>query len=190
MSAPSFWSRYRGLIVVVALGLVFVVATVSGAFDDVDPEGIRAMVLEAGPWGMLLFLVLFTVGELVHIPGMLFVIAGVLTYGRGVGFALGFAGAVISVSVGFLVVRLFGGQALAELKWKFVQRILAKMDERPVPTVFVLRSIFWLAPALTFALAMTKVRFRHFFVGSCLGLIAPVAFVTLALEQAMTLFSS
>lgn len=184
-TTPSFWSRYRGLIVMVALLAIFVAAILSGAFKDVDPEQIRQTVVDAGPWGVLLFILLFTLGELVHIPGMVFIAGGVLAYGRTGGFAVGLLGAVFSVAVSFLLVRAFGGQALHKIKYKRVQQILSKLDERPVGTVFVLRSVLWLAPALNFALAMSRVRFRDYLIGSTLGLLIPIAGVVLFFEQAL-----
>lgn len=160
-------------------------ASATGVFDDLDPERIRTLVTACGVWGVLAFLLLFALGELAHIPGMVFVVAGILAYGRGAGFFVALAGAVFSVTVSFVLVRKLGGQALQEIRWRFVQRLLARLDQRPVSTVFVLRSILWLAPPLNFALAMSNVRFRDYLVGSALGLVAPVAIVTLLFDVAV-----
>lgn len=153
--------------------------------DDVDPERVRAAIVAAGPWGVALFVAMFVVGELIHIPGMVFVLAGVLTYGRSMGFLVALLGAVASVAFSFWLVRTFGGQALTHIRFKLLQRMLGKLDARPVQTVFVLRSIFWIAPALNYALAMSRVRFRDYLVGSTLGLVLPILGVTLLFEQAM-----
>ena len=177
--------RYRAFIVVGILALIFVAALASGVADDVDPERVRAAIVAAGPWGVGLFVVMFVVGELIHIPGMVFVLAGVLTYGRSMGFLVALLGAVASVAFSFWLVRTFGGQALTHIRFKLLQRMLGKLDARPVQTVFVLRSIFWIAPALNYALAMSRVRFRDYLVGSTLGLVLPILGVTLLFEQAM-----
>lgn len=185
----SFWSRFRPVIVIGALFLIFVAAAASGAFDNVDPETIRATITEAGAWGVGLFVLLFAVGELVHIPGMVFVAGAVLAYGPLGGFAVGLAGAIFSVTVSFWLVRTFGGQALDKIRWKVVQNILAKLDDRPVTTVVVLRSLLWLAPPLNFALAMSRVKFRDYFVGSALGLLAPVAVMAFFFEHLIGLMA-
>ncbi|MCB9649898.1 MAG: TVP38/TMEM64 family protein [Deltaproteobacteria bacterium] len=166
------------------LALIFVAALASGVADDVDPERVRAAIVAAGPWGVALFVAMFVVGELIHIPGMVFVLAGVLTYGRSMGFLVALLGAVASVAFSFWLVRTFGGQALTHIRFKLLQRMLGKLDARPVQTVFVLRSIFWIAPALNYALAMSRVRFRDYLVGSTLGLVLPILGVTLLFEQA------
>lgn len=183
---PGFIARHRAAIVMLVLVGIFVVAAVSGAFDGVDPETVRAAVQSAGAWGVLLFVVGFALGELVHIPGMVFVAGGVLAYGQLGGFAVGLLGAVFSVTVSFWLVRTFGGQALEKIRWPIVRRLLAKLDARPVRTIILLRTLLWLAPALNFALAMTKVRFRDYLLGSTLGLLAPVAGMAFFFETLMT----
>jgi uncharacterized membrane protein YdjX (TVP38/TMEM64 family) len=116
----------------------------------------------------------FTGGELLHVPGMVFVAAGILAYGRAVGFFVVLAAAIVSVCTAFLLVRTVGGRALAGVERPFVRRALAHLDAHPVRTVFLLRLVLWLAPPLNYALALTNLRFRDYLAGSVLGLIAPV----------------
>lgn len=181
----AFLAKYRAPLVLVGFAGLFVAVTLSGAFDGVTPEQIRDEIRGAGAWGMLLFVVAFAVGELLHIPGMVFVVAGVLTYGRVNGFLVGLAGAVVSVTVSFVLVRALGGQGLTKLKWKWVAKALDQLDARPFRTVALLRLVLWVAPPLNFALAMSRVRLRDYVLGSAAGLVLPVLFVTLLFEQAM-----
>lgn len=179
----DFVTKYRAVLVMVALAAIAVGAAASGALDDVSPETVRTWVLAAGPWGIVLFLVAFAAGELVHIPGICFVAGGVLVYGPLGGFLVGLVGAIFSVSVSFWIVRVFGGQALTKLRWRFVQKMLSRLDERPVKTIVMLRSVLWLAPALNFVLAMSPVRFSHYLIGSTVGLIGPIALMSVFFEQ-------
>jgi uncharacterized membrane protein YdjX (TVP38/TMEM64 family) len=103
-----------------------------------------------------------------------FVAGGILAYGRAIGFAVSLAAAVCSVGASFLIVRAVGGKALAEIERPFVKRMMAKLDERPILTVLILRSIFWLSPPLNYGLALSNMRFRDYLIGSALGLIVPV----------------
>jgi uncharacterized membrane protein YdjX (TVP38/TMEM64 family) len=114
------------------------------------------------------------VGELIHVPGMVFVGAGILAYGRVLGFGVSLAAALCSVGVSFVVVRAVGGKALAELERPFVKRMMEKLEQRPITTVVVLRSIFWLAPALNYALALSSIRLRDYLIGSAFGLLVPI----------------
>ena len=66
-------------------------------------------------------------------------------------------------------------KALLAIRRPFIRRWLARVDERPVLAVAGLRSVFWMTPALTYALAFTRVGFRDYMIGTALGLALPVA---------------
>jgi uncharacterized membrane protein YdjX (TVP38/TMEM64 family) len=153
---------------------IFVALKLSGALDDFDARRVRGHVEAAGIWGALLYVVMFSAGELIHIPGMVFVAAGIMAYGRTVGFGLALAGSLCSVVVSFVLVRAIGGKALAEIERPWMKRIMAKLDQRPILTVVVLRSVLWLAPALNYALALSSIRFRDYLIGSAIGLLVPI----------------
>jgi uncharacterized membrane protein YdjX (TVP38/TMEM64 family) len=157
--------------VVVAL-LVVRYTTSFGA--SLSTARIRDLVQHAGAAGIALFVVAFTVGELLHVPGMVFVAAAVMAWGRVGGGAIAYVAALVSVSVGFAVVRAIGGQPLATIKQPRIRAILARLDRRPILTVALLRLILWVAPALTYALALSSVRFRDYLLGSALGLAMPM----------------
>lgn len=165
-----------------ATGGIFLWLKLSGQLDDLSAERVRALVQEAGPYGILLFVVAFVVGELIHLPGMVFVAAGILAFGRTTGFFVSLTAAVCSVGFSFFLVRALGGKALAEIERPFVKRMLAKLDERPITTVLILRSIFWLAPPLNYALALSSIRSRDYLIGSTLGLVVPVFAATFVFD--------
>lgn len=158
----------------------------TGIVEDFDVERIRRTVQDAGALGILAFFAVFSIGELFHIPGIVFLVAGLLSWGRTLGFPIVFSGAVISVCVSFVVVRAIGGKALAALDRPLFRRILSRLEDRPIRTVFLLRAVLFLAPPLNYALAMTNVRFRHYLIGSALGLIPGVLAVTLLFDWVIT----
>lgn len=162
---------------------VYVIGRMTGVIGDVDPESIRTAVEDAGALGVVVFVAAFALGLFFHVPGMVFVVAGVLIWGRALGFPVALLGAVVAVSFTFLIVRRAGGQALTTIDKPFVKKVLGQLDARPIRTVIVLRCLFWLAPAMNYALAMSTVRFKHFVVGSAVGLVVPVALVTFLTEM-------
>jgi uncharacterized membrane protein YdjX (TVP38/TMEM64 family) len=173
LGQPVRWWRL-GLLAAVVVGL-FVVARVSGLHAYLSAERIRAITTAAGPWGPIAFVVITCVGELVHVPGVVFVAAAVVAYGRTGGGALAFVGVLCAVSVSFLVVRTIGGKPLRALRSSLARRILSHLDGHPVRTIFLLRLLLWMAPQLNYALALSSVRFRSYLLGSALGLLAPIA---------------
>jgi len=169
------WARVAALAALV-LGLV-VVGRLTGLTDHLSAPRIRAALAAAGVWGPVLFVVAFSAGELVHVPGTVFVAAAVFSYGRLGGCALALCGAVVSLSVNFVVVRAVGGEPLGAVRRPFVRRMLAHLDGRPVRTIALLRLVLWMAPQLNYALALSSVRFRDYLAGSVLGLAVPITVI-------------
>ena len=98
------------------------------------------------------------------------------------------AGALVSITVSFFVIRGIGGQSLAEIERPFIRRMLSRLDARPIRTVALLRCFLWVAPALNYALAMSRLRFREYFLGSALGLLLPMPLMSVFIDQLLELF--
>ncbi|MEM9068358.1 MAG: VTT domain-containing protein [Myxococcota bacterium] len=177
----KLWARLGALVVLLVGSYVF--AHQSGLTEELSRDRIRELMEGAGAWGFLLFLGVFAVGELLHIPGLVFVAAAILAYGQLLGGAAGYLGAVISVSVSFVVVRAVGGQPLENVKRPFLRKWLERLNDQPIRAVAFLRLLLWMAPPLNYALAMSGVRFRDYVVGSALGLAIPIAIVSLVFEK-------
>jgi len=170
-----------GIILLLALAL-FVVAKAAGLTEQLSAEAIRDLATSAGFYGVLLFLGVFVAGNLFHVPGMPFVFAGVVGYGAVTGGVIALLGAVLAVTFTFVIVRWLGGKALDEVKSPLIRKALTHLDDRPLATVFVLRSLFQTSPALNYALAMSRVRLRDYVVGSAMGMTVPVIAVALFVE--------
>lgn len=174
------WLRI-GALVVVTITLV-AIGHATGATEHLTRERIQALMSGLGALGFLAFVVLFTVGELVHVPGIVFVGAAIVAYGPWLGFGAGLAGAIVSLSVSFWVVRLVGGQPLGQIQRPFLRRMLDRLETQPIRTVAVLRVLFQMLPALNYGLAMSKVRFRDYLFGSVLGLVPVIAVIAASFD--------
>ncbi len=176
------------------LGALLLVSELLGVRQRVsaDPraavEDLRVAMQSAGPWGALLFVVVFCLGELIHVPGLVFVAAGVLAYGQVQGGALSYLAGVASMTVSFLVVRGVSGQALAEIDKPWLKRAMQWVDARPVTTIAALRAVLLLSPPLNYALALSSVRLREYVLGSALGLIPPILVAVLAFDWVIRTF--
>src|SRR5262245_59633281 len=83
--AKRRWARVR---LVAVLALPVVLYALGRAFDvqhRFTVDGLRSVMASAGALGMALYVVAFCAGELVQVPGLVFIAAGVLAYGRVVG---------------------------------------------------------------------------------------------------------
>lgn len=165
----------RLVILGVIVGALLLAAHFSGLTASFSQARVRSLIQSAGSWSILIFIAAFAVGELLHIPGLVFVGAAVLAFGRVRGAMLSYAGAVVSMSVTFAFIRAVGGQPLGTIRNGRVQAVLAKLDQRPIVTVALIRLITWLTPAINYVLALSSVRFRDYFIGSAIGLVLPVS---------------
>lgn len=175
------WLRLLALVLI--LLSLFAVGHYTGFNQSLSIEGIRQRVQDAGAYGVILLLVLFVIGLLVQVPGMVFVGVSIFVYGRLLGGGLAWFGGLLALSVSFLVVRSVGGEALAEIKSPFMKKIFARMDDYPIATVATLRIFFQFSPPLNYALALSPLKFRDYIIGSALGLMPVVVFVSLLFER-------
>jgi uncharacterized membrane protein YdjX (TVP38/TMEM64 family) len=171
-----------GILVLLVAALILV-AELTGLRARLSLDGIRA--LTAGPGGLALFAAAFSAAQVAHLPGMAFVAAAVVSWGPLRGGVIGWLAAVLAVCVSFVVVRAVGGRAPAKISRPRLERLLAAVERRPIRTVLMLRLLFWLSPALNSALALSRVRFRDYAVGSAAGLLAPILVVALFLDRVL-----
>ena len=179
----------RLLALAALLAGLWLVADQSGLRASMTQDGIRQMMDDAGALGVVSYLIAFAAGQLAQLPGLAFVLAARVAYGPVLGFFVAYTGALLSVSVSFFLVRAVGGRALAGMKWSWARRALGRLEDRPLSTIIALRTLFALSPPLNYALAMSSTRFRHYFAGSAIGLVAPIAFYVFLSDYLLTLTS-
>jgi uncharacterized membrane protein YdjX (TVP38/TMEM64 family) len=168
--------RYKRVIgVVLFLAILFALFELSGLRDNFNLPFIRDTILHHQLGGLALFVALFSLGNLIQIPGWVFLAAAVLTLGRLWGGVVTYVAAVMSCALTFVTIRAVGGDALRLIKNRIAVRLLARLDAHPVSSVALLRTLFQTAPALNYALAMSGIEFRRYLVGTLIGLPLPIA---------------
>lgn len=171
------WQRARiPVLVIVLVGLYFL-ARQSGTLEDADPHRIRAVVEQWGLYGIVLYILLFSVGLFLYIPGTLFIIAAGLAYGNLWGVVIAMLGANVAVNVSFFFVRLIGGTPFETHSHPLVEKLLRGLHSSPVINVSIMRLLVGTSPGLNYLLALSAIKPRQHFLGSCIGMIAPVGTV-------------
>jgi len=167
--------RHQRLWAVVAfLGLLLAVFQLSGLRDNFSLAYLHQKFLDNAASGLLIFIALFALGNLVQIPGWIFLAAAVLALGQAWGGVVTYIAAVASCAFTFWVIRLIGGDALRQLNGKWATRLLGRLDAHPIVSIVVLRMLLQTVPALNYALAMSGVKFRNYLIGTLLGLPLPI----------------
>ena len=138
----------------------------------------RQVVLQHEIGGLMLFILLFSLGNLIQIPGWVFLAAAVLTRGRFWGGAVTYVAAVTSCAFTFVTIRALGGDALRLLENRVAVRTLRELDAHPVASVVLLRILFQTVPVLNYTLAMSGVGFGSYLLGTLAGLPLPILLYT------------
>ena len=172
--------RYQRLFAVLLfLTVLFAAFEISGLREHFSLEFLRERINEHMLSGLLIFVLLFCLGNLIQMPGWIFLAAAVLALGEMWGGIATYIAACISCVFTFLSIRWVGGAALRKLDNRLVTRLLARLDAQPVRSIFVLRILFQTVPALNYTLAISGVGFREYLLGTLLGLPLPIFFYCL-----------
>lgn len=167
------WLRL-GLLAAFLLG-VFWIGKATGFTEQLTVEGIRESMRAAGAGGFAVFVAVFCIGQLLYIPGFVFVMVSGLAYGPLWGSVASVIAATISVAVSFFIVRTIGGQPLKDIQIKrpFLQKPLDQLEQQPVRSMIVIRLFLWAIPPVNYTLAMSGVSFRDYMVAAVIGMTPP-----------------
>lgn len=176
--------RHRRLLAVALfLAILLAVFEFSGLRGHFDLPFLRQTILDHRLGGLLIFVLLFALGNLIQIPGWIFLAAAVLALGQSWGGLATYVAASISSVASFLLIRSIGGDALRQLDNRLASRILARLDDAPIRSILLARMLFQTLPALNYALALSGVRFRAYLAGTLLGLPLPIALYCLFFDH-------
>ena len=68
------------------------------------------------------------------------------------------------------------------MKNRFLRRALAALDSHPVLTVAMLRLVFLLSGPVNAALAMSRVRYSQYLLGTAVGMLPAMCFFSLTMS--------
>lgn len=167
--------RYQRMFAVLLfLAVLFAAFELSGLREHFSLDFLRQRISEHVYSGLLIFVLLFCLGNLIQVPGWIFLAAAVLALGQMWGGIATYVAACVSCAFTFLSIRWIGGSALRKLDNKIVAHLLARLDAQPVRSVALLRVVFQTVPALNYTLALSGVGFREYLIGTLLGLPLPI----------------
>ena len=180
--------RYKRLLLVIAfLALLLGLFQLSGLRDNFTQAFLHKQFIENAFTGLMVFIVLFALGNLIQIPGWIFLAAAVISLDRFWGGLATYLAAVVSCAFTFWVIRSVGGDSLRQIRNPYAIRLLSKLERHPVWSTFFLRLLLQTSPPLNYALAMSGIRFKSYLIGTLLGLPIPIALYCLFFDYMATL---
>ena len=167
--------RYKRLLIVALfLAVLFAVFQISGLRGHFNLAFLHQQIVDNKISGLLIFVLLFCLGNLIQVPGWIFLAAAVLALGKSWGGLATYIAAIISCVFTFLTIRFVGGDAIRELNNRYALKLLRSLDAHPIKSVALLRVLFQTVPALNYALALSGVKFYKYLIGTILGLPLPI----------------
>lgn len=148
-----------------AIGLALILGTP-------DIAALRSRVNAAGPWGPVLFFGLYAALAMVPFPKALLTAAGGALFGLWAGAGLSLAGALVGAIISFGAGRLLGRDSVDRLIRGRVPRVDALLADHGLYAVLIVR-LSPLVPfiATNYASGLTGVAFRHYVLGSAVGMV-------------------
>lgn len=168
-------TRARLVLLVAFLIGVYAIGAMTGFTEELTVDSIRESMRRAGVGGFFVFIATFCIGQLLYIPGFVFVMVAGLAYGPLWGSVASVIAANISVAVSFVIVRTIGGQPLRDIQIQrpFLQKPLDHLEDRPIRSMIVIRLFLWAIPPVNYTLAMSGVSFRDYMIAAAIGMTPP-----------------
>ncbi|MBW2252103.1 MAG: TVP38/TMEM64 family protein [Deltaproteobacteria bacterium] len=125
----------------------------------------------AGYWAPGLFVLIYTVGLCVFLPGTLLTGLGAAIFGAYWGFLYVWIGAMLGASAAFFIGRTLGREFAASLIGDRLKKYDDAIERNGFATVLYLRLVYFPFTPMNFGMGLTKVHFRDYFFGTGLGII-------------------
>ncbi len=124
-----------------------------------------------GPWAPVLFILIYTLGVCLFLPGTLLTGLGAAIFGAYWGFLYVWIGAMLGASAAFFIGRTLGREFAASLIGNRLKKYDDAIERNGFATVLYLRLVYFPFTPLNFGMSLTKVHFRDYFFGTGLGII-------------------
>ncbi len=125
----------------------------------------------AGFWAPLVFMLVYTIGVSLFVPGTLLTALGAALFGPYWGFVYVWLGAMGGATLAFWIGRTLGRDFAASLVGGRLKNYDEAIERNGFATVLYLRLVYFPFTLMNFGMGLTKVRFRDYFSGTGLGIL-------------------
>ena len=184
------------LVIVFAAAVIYLLkfSPLSYYFFDGTGRGIfvgkfSAYMKSIGGWAPLIFTAFYALCMLLFIPASIPTSIGGLVFGEWFGLGLNFAGAVTGGVISFFIVRyLLRDVAAGILKAGHFKKLDESAEEHGFSIIVYMRLLFVPFSYLSFAAAISKMKFSQFFWGTVVGVIPGLVVVTFMVTAVKKIF--
>jgi uncharacterized membrane protein YdjX (TVP38/TMEM64 family) len=144
----------------------------------------------AGFWAPLVFVILYTIGVCLFVPGTLLTGLGAAIFGAYWGFVYVWFGAMAGASLAFWIGRTLGREFAAALIGDRLKKYDDAIERNGFATVLYLRLVYFPFTPMNFGMGLTRVRFWDYFFGTGLGIIVGTFIFTFFIGTLKEVWSS
>jgi len=179
---PSFKNRRSaalkaGLLVAFVLAALSVVRFTS-LKEFLTQDQLGRLLDAAGLWAPLIFILVYSAGVCLFVPGTLLTALGAALFGAYWGFVYVWLGAMLGATASFWIGRTLGREFAVSLIGDRMKRYDEAIERNGFATVLYLRLIYFPFTPLNFGMGLTRVRFFDYLLGTGLGIIVGVFIFT------------
>lgn len=165
----------KPLLKALALAVFIVAAILIVRFTPIagylTAETLGRVLEAAGIWAPVLFILVYTAGICLFVPGTLLTALGAAIFGPYLGFVYVWVGAMLGASAAFWIGRTLGREFAASRIGDRLKKYDEAIERHGFATVLYLRLIYFPFTPMNFGMGLTRVRFRDYLFGTGLGII-------------------
>ena len=169
--------RNRLILLSVILG-IGALGYFGGLFQYLAPDRMRELLTEAGAWGPVVIVVLFTLFEPFGTPGAFFILAAATLWPFWLAFLVNLLGATGAGMFGFAFARYLGRDWVEDRMPERFRKWDDRLSNNGLPIVILFRVVLFLNPASHWALGLSRVPLSTAIAGTAIGFAPGIAVFT------------
>jgi len=139
--------------------------------EYLTPKSLGRLLEAAGFWAPLVFMLIYTIGVCLFVPGTILTGLGAAIFGAYWGFLYVWIGAMAGASAAFFIGRTLGRDFATSLIGEKLKKYDDAIERNGFATVLYLRLVYFPFTPLNFGMGLTGVRFWDYFFGTGLGIL-------------------
>jgi len=144
----------------------------TAAKEFLTKESLSRLLVAAGFWAPLTYMLVYAVGVCLFVPGSLLTALGAALFGAYRGFLYVWVGGMAGASAAFWIGRTLGREFTASIIGDRLRKYDDAIERNGFATVLYMRLVYFPFTLMNFGMGLTKVRFWDYFAGTGLGIIA------------------
>jgi uncharacterized membrane protein YdjX (TVP38/TMEM64 family) len=175
---PGKGAIIKAVILVIFIAVAVYIVRFTPVKDFLTVKEMKRFLDTSGFWAPLTFILIYTAGICLFVPGSLLTTLGAAIFGAYWGFLYVLIGALLGATAAFFIGRYLGRDLAASIIGDRLKRYDEAVERNGFATVLYLRLIYFPFTPMNFGMGLTRVRFGDYFWGTALGIIAGTFIIT------------